>query len=340
MAKQKGNEISAGYFGNPGLKKREREILEDISARSGFIPKNLMGESSWWGSSEIGAFHYTGIFEGKKAVLKVQGVRPNISEIYMIESFARENKSKIIRPPYLYCAFPWDEEKKYEVLILEFIDGPKVIQTPAAEEQIKRFFELYQDYRYHCLRSPWVGKPGGTLSAFIGRRFRRWREASFKIYPRHPLRQEGDAGLIDAAIKKLKTGYKGVEMEFVHGHFSENDLYQAGDQVVILSNLYWSWRQPFCDAVFGYHWFIYHLGSVEGITPTEIERQRKMWLSAIGTLPQAQTKEGKKLLNLALLERAAAGLNLDSLTLDPKKPISAYLVEATRDQLKELLEKD
>ena len=336
MAKQEGNEISAGYFGNPDLKKRGHEILEDVSARSGFIPKKLMRRSSWWGSSEIGAFHYVGIFEGKEAVLKVQGVKPNISEIYMIESFARENKSKIIRPPHLYSAFPWDEERKYEALILEFIDGPKIIQTPATEGQIKRFFELYQDYRCHCLRSPWVGKPEGTLSAAIKERFKRWREASFKIYPHHPLRQESDAGLIDAAIKKLKTEYEKVEPEFMHGHLSENDLYWMGDQVVVLSNLYWSWRQPFYDAVFGYHWFIYHLSSVAGMTAEEIERQRAMWLSEIKALPQAQTKEGKKLLNLALLERAAAGLNLDSLMLNPEEPLSAYLVEATRDQVKEL----
>lgn len=339
MERKKENEISAGYFRSPNLGKKEQEILDDVSARSGFIPKGLLSRSSWWGSSEIGAFHYKGKFKGKEAVLKVQGVKPNISEIYMIESFARENKSKIIRPPYLYFAIPWDEERKYEALILEFIDGPKVIQTPATEEQIKRFFELYQDYRCYCLRSPWVGKSEGTISIAIEKKFKRWREASFKIYPRHPLRKDSDIDLIDAAIKKLKTEYKGVAPEFMHGHLSENDLYRMGDQVVVLSNLYWSWRQPFYDAVFGYHWFIYHLSSVVGMTAEEIERQRAMWLSEIKALPQVQTKEGKKLLNLALLERAAAGLNLDSLMLNPEEPLSDYLVEATRDQVKELLTK-
>ena len=336
MERKKENEISEGYFRNPDLGKKEQEILDDVSARSGFIPKDLLGRSSWWGSSEIGAFHYEGTFEGKEAVLKVQGVKPNISEIYMIKSFARENKSRVIRPPHLYFSLPWNEERKYEALILEFIDGPKVIQTPATEEQIKRFFELYQDYRCYCLHSPWVDEPEGTIPSAIEERFKRWREASFKIYPQHPLRKDSDIDLIDAAIKKLKTDYKGVAPEFMHGHLSENDLYWMGDQVVVLSNLYWSWRQPFYDAVFGYHWFIYHLSSVAGMTAEEIERQRAMWLSEIKALPQAQTKEGKKLLNLALLERAAAGLNLDSLMLNPEEPLSAYLVEATRDQVKEL----
>ena len=89
------------------------------------MPDKLVSRSAWWGSSEIGAFHYAGEFEGKKAVIKIQGVKPSLSEIYMIDSFTQTNESKIIRPPYLYTHLPWDDQKRYEALVLEFIEGQR-----------------------------------------------------------------------------------------------------------------------------------------------------------------------------------------------------------------------
>jgi hypothetical protein len=53
-------------------------------------------------------------------------------------------------------------------------------------------------------------------------------------------------------------------------------------------------------------------------------------------LPQAQG-DNKRLLSLALLERAVAGLNLDVLSINPNKPISKYLFKATRKQIMELI---
>jgi hypothetical protein len=83
---------------------------------------------------------------------------------------------------------------------------------------------------------------------------------------------------------------------------------------------------------------MYHLSSVDKISPKEVEKQRNIWFSVIQALPQVQSLEGKRLLNLALLERATAGLNLDGLSSDPNKPISDYLMETTREQIKKLLE--
>jgi hypothetical protein len=336
MNKIKQNEVSHNYLRGSDLAEREQEVLADASKRIGFVPDKLVGRSSWWGSREIGAFHYAGEFEGKKAVLKIQGVKPTLSEIYMIKSFAKSNKSKVVRPPHLYASLDWDEEKRYEALVLEFIEGDRVIQIPTTASQIQKFFEVYKDYRANCLQAPWVDRPDGTISEGVVKAFARWRETSFKIYPNHPLREDGDGDLIDKAVAVLEKGYKGVEPEFMHGHFSEGDLYKVGDQVVILSNLYWSWRQPLYDAVFGYHWFIYHLNTVERITKEEVESQRKLWLDRIKQFPQAQGSN-RRLLNLALLERAAAGLNLDALSADPNEAITRHLFEATRGQIKELI---
>ena len=90
------------------------------------------------------------------------------------------------------------------------------------------------------------------------------------------------------------------------------------------------------DAVFGMHWFIYHLAEVDDITSKTVEEQRKLWFKKIESLPRVKTH--KKLYKLALLERAAAGLNLDALSVGFNKPISEYLVEATRQQVINLID--
>ena len=109
---RKQNNIASTYFESSDLAEREDSILTDIAGNTGFKPGKLLGRSSFWGSDKIGAFHYVGEFEGKEAVLKVQGIKPTTSEIYMLNSFEQANKSAKLRPPYLYSSIPWNDKKK------------------------------------------------------------------------------------------------------------------------------------------------------------------------------------------------------------------------------------
>lgn len=332
------NKISHQFLQGSDLAQREKEVLEDASRRLGFIPKKLIDRSSWWSSKEIGAFRYEGEFRGKKAALKIQGVKPTTSEIYMIQAFSKANQSKILRPPLLYSYLFWDDKKRYEALVLEYIDGKPIVNNQASESELIEFFALREEYKRNCATVPWIEKPKEPLSGEIRINFNKWRQASFRLYPKHPLRKEEDLRLIDQAVNILSNNYKDVKREFQHGHFGTSDLVKTKDgQVVILSNLYWSWKPPFYDAVFGYHWFIYNLAQVKNPTIELVENQRSLWLSRINSL--AKTNSVKKLLNLALLERATAGLNLDALSVDIKSPIAKHLVEKTRSNLKELIEK-
>ena len=297
-----------------------------------------MDRSTWWNSREIGAFRYEGEFEGKKAVLKIQGVKPITSEIYMIKSFAKANKSKILRPSLLYGYLDWDEKMRYEALVLEFVEGKRIVQNPTNEGEIDEFFKLREEYRGNCVADPWIEKPGSSLSEEAKLNFEKWRQASFRLFPTHPSRKPEDKNLIDSAVKILVKNYGGVVAEFQHGHFSTTDLLKTKKgEVIVLSNLYWSWKPPFYDAVFGYHWYIYNLANLNSVTPALIEQQRNLWMSKINRL--AKTEKDRVLLNLALLERATAGLNLDVLSIDPKNPVAEYLICRTRENIQTFLAK-
>lgn len=331
MAKQ--NEIWKGVFSGVDLKEKIPQIVKELSEKTSFISDKLLSTSSWWSESTgIGAFHFNGMFEGNKAILKIQGVKPITSEVFMINSFAKQNKSKIIRPPYVYASFPWDDKKGYEAFVLEDVGTNLVVSPPTNEESVKKFFEYYKEYRSNCRNNPWLEKSDVQVNEVIKQRFNQWIEASYKVFPNHPLRENGDEKLIRQAVEVLVNNPKWLNLEFAHGHFSARDLFRVDNQIVVLSNLYWSWRTPCYDLVFAHHWFMYDLAGVDGIKPKYVEDQRNIWIKNMEKIAKDKT-----LLKYALLERAAAGLNLDALSIDIKKPISKYLVDRTREITTELI---
>jgi hypothetical protein len=330
------NEVGGKFLEGSDLAKREKEVLQDASKKLNFNPQTLVGRSHWWGSDEIGAFHYQGTYHDKPAILKIQGVKPTTSEIYMIQEFTKMNHSKIVRPPHLYAFLNWDDEHRYEALVLENIEGNRIVNLPTNSHEVNNFFATYEEYRKNCIATPWVTKPEESINQKIETSFKKWSEISQKIYPNHPLRKDSDNELIAQAVSVLIRNYANVDLEFVHGHLSDGDLIQVDNQVVLLSNLYWSWRPPFYDSIFAYHWYRYHLNDLTETTPKIIKSQKKLWKDRIFQLPK--TSKDMALLKLALLERAAAGLNLDSLSAKPDNPITEYLVEDTRQEMKDLLQ--
>lgn len=328
--------VSDAVLTKPDLLEREKEVLNDIQQRVDFVAETRLGDSRYWTRDYAGAIFYRGKYHGKRAVLKIQGTNPGISEIDQIKGFEAQNQSQIIRPPKLYGYLKWDELKRYEALFLEAVEGEKIVGCPTNRGELREFFELYREYWNNCRNRPWLPKPKLTLSEIIEADFANWRKIANKLYPTHPLRKPEDAALIETAVQKLIREYRDYEPQFIHGHFSCNDLLKTENgEVILFSNLFWKYKAPFYNAVFGQHWFRYRLSSIKEITPEEVEVQRELWLNEIWAL--AKNEEDKKLINLALLERAAAGLNLDALSVDQKIPITEYLVEATREEVKELL---
>jgi hypothetical protein len=206
----------------------------------------------------------------------------------------------------------------------------------ATPEQIKYFFEIYREYRNNCVNTPWLEKT--ELPADLSKEVDKGWELGKRIKPNNPFRVESDRELALKAGKVLAGIRGGTELQFLHGHLSVNDLMRQGDEVVVFSNLFWKWRYPFYDAVFGYHWFIYSLNSVGGITPEQIEEQRGWWLEEIYGLATVDDYQSKNLINAALLEMAVAGLLLDSFAyIDANNPVAEYMISSTREQVKKML---
>lgn len=316
---------------------REKDILADIVSRTDFNPQKVIWRSPYWKMERIGAVHYLGTYKNKPAVLKIQGVKPDVSEIYMIKQFTTQNRSKIIKPTKLFTTLPWSESKQYEALIMEHVTGKKVLQNGKLQtrKNISKFFGYYQEYRKNCLpKKPWLPKPA---KVDLDEDLQNLISISKKVYPDNPFRKAEDKKIAAEAVGVLKETYKNIPLEFVHAHFSVEDLVYQDKKVVLFSNLFWKWKYPFCDAIFGYHWFIYTLERVKGIRPTQVEKQREIWLSELFNLPRVRkSSKNLRLAKAALLERAVTGMIIDNFLVDPKRPIAEYLTQSTREQVRKL----
>lgn len=332
-------DLNKAFEGGVDMSQREEETLSQIVGQTQFLPEKVIWRSSYWGTNQVGAVHYLGSFQGQPAVLKIQGVKPETSEIYIIGQFNSQNRSKIIRPPKIFYTIPWSDDAGFEAIIMEHVTGEQVLQSKKLQdkETLKKFFDLYTEYRENCLpQKPWLSKPlnpdpSGEVEKTIA--------ASLKAYSDHPFREEGDKELALGAAQILVKIYKDIDLEFVHGHISTYDLIYQGDQVVLFSNLFWKWKFPFADSLVAYHWSIYELEHVENITPEQVDEQRALWQETLFALPTVkESRENSELLKAALLERAISGLILDSFLVNKDKPIAKYMTDSTREQVQKWMQ--
>jgi len=321
------------YLAGVDLSQRLPTIVETITKQTGFVVDSEIWRSRYYGSEQIGAIHYAGSWRDQPAVLKIQGAKPQISEQHMIAQFAQQNRSRIVRPPKIFWWQAWQESDQYEAFIMEQVDGAKVLQSGQLQtrESIKAFLSCYVEYRVNCLpQQPWTPAPEPT--DFQETLEQAWQLADQR-YPNDSRREVGDWELAQSATAILAKVYDQSSLEFMHGHFSVEDLIRQNEQVVLFSNLYWKWKYPYYDAVFGYHWYMFTLQHVPGITLEQIEQQRQVWMQELLVLPSMSDDTQHKLLNAALLERAIAGLVLDSFLVVPTHPLAPYFTQTQRNEI-------
>lgn len=190
MARQ--NEFTEGFSQNVDLRGREYEIVNQVHHDVNFQPGEIISRSTWWGSERVGAFQCAGTFEGKPAILKVQGAKPSASEIDAVEAVNAAASHAAMRAPYLYTSQRWDSAKGYETLIVERINSDKLIHLPTNKAEVRSFFELYANYSTKLKPTPWIDKPTEPYALTVRHNAKNQASISQENYPDHPLRQPDD----------------------------------------------------------------------------------------------------------------------------------------------------
>ncbi|MFA6603056.1 MAG: hypothetical protein WCT01_04630 [Candidatus Shapirobacteria bacterium] len=304
---------SADYFLAIDLRPREFEILGQL-ATMGFVGQDIIFRSPY-AHGGVGAFHVKGRFRDRPAVVKVQGVKPLISEVKMIKSFAAQNRSSLIRPPQVYFHTPWNHSRAYELIFMESVEGDFIVKEGelASPSSVSRFFELYRDYKKNCLTRPWLS-PASSDS--FTQRHTQW-DQMLQAHSRRGLVEVSDLNLIRRASTILLARYSRTPSEFQQRHLSVNDFKtDTHAKVVIFSNLFWQYTQPLFDLTFAYSWYLL---TIAHFSISEITRQHSLWQSEM--LKVAKELGRVEDYHFALLERSVAQLGLDMLMIPQESDI-------------------
>lgn len=338
------------------LEGRYPQIADTIVKQTGFILEAEIGKSTWWGN-KVGAVMYRGYLpietQAKPAVLKIEAVEmqsDELTEVTMIRKAEKALAGSGIRPPKIYRELPWTTDNGgYSAIFMEAVPtNHPVLPVPGTEQEIAALLTVRERYK-NALQinkvTPWVGldilEGENYVSQFVRTKFEGWKKASKDNFPHHPFRKPTDEALIDRAIKILEKEYEGVSPEFLQGHFSHRDVVTVGNETIMFSNLYWGWRVPFYDAVFPSHWYMYELTNVKDVTIDQINQQREMWNRQYKKMTDTLSPNDKRLFALAQLERLAAGLTIDALSISQNSDnkIATYMVNQTRNELVSTLDK-
>ena len=348
-----GNHISQLGISTSDLEPRLPIILTDVFARleNEFHPnidadgQPIADYSRWWGK-KAGAAHIQGIYRDhgipKPAILRIEGAHIPAPDEWMLphvrNAFTVDGDFVV---PELLWAQPWtDDHDGYSVSVIEAIDDTHPLFTiPPQPLELDHFFTVWRKYRAVIDQEdfqPWIQKPTQSLTTSIQQAFTKWRQRS-EVIADFAHRSE-DAKLIDYALHVLQEGYKDIAPVFMHTHFGKDDIVQKNEKYVFRANLYWDFKAPFYDAVFAYHWAMLELANDVRIPEDELfqkmEEVRQLWRGKMDTL--ATSPEDQKLLKLALLERAAAGL-LQDVSLVYKGERREVATQFERDQIQELV---
>jgi len=304
------NKITEKYFAQDDFSQRETDVLAQVTAETGFIVEREIFRGVIYDKNKVGSLIYKGILNGKPAVLKLQGLKPEIDEGEIARHFTDQNQSKLVRVPVLYAHQPWTEERGYGYLITEYIDAPKIFEMPFANaQQMRDFAHFYQEYRASALTRSWVEPETKDSLAFTVYRVDQWRKISEH---KKRLNLEDYAPYLmryyPLAVKHLPS----IPMVFCHGHLTANDIYHLPDgSFVILSNLYWSYRPQWYDLAFNIWGCLMHIRDTSYTFEQMLEYVEK-WLATYRTIPVVQQdKDFERKIAVLLLERTIGAILVD-----------------------------
>src|SRR3989339_134756 len=336
------NKITEKYFEHTNFSDHEKKVFDEITAKIHFQSEKEIFRGQIYDKDKVGSVIYKGAWQDKPAVLKIQGLQPDVDEIDLFGRFNNQNKSAKIRLPKLYNGSRWNKNDGYGYLLLEYVDAPQIYQPPFAnQEQIKDFCALYQEYKTTCLRAPFVEREPNEHSSlvFTAQRVLYWA----KIAQTKGYLTEVEVKNVEQFLSLAGRHLPSIKMEFMHGHFTYNDIFKLSDQeYVLMSNLFWSYRPEFYDTTFHLWAGIKSLRD-QSVSVEYVIEYLHNWLEEYKKLPIVmQDADFERKFNMMMAERCIGALLVDIQNQhydSERSNFIASLTELFRDLFKHFADK-
>jgi hypothetical protein len=303
------NDITGKYFTQTDFSAREKEVLGQVMAETGFEIEQEIFRGFVYDKNKVGSLIYQGKWRGQSAVLKLQGLKPEIEEWQIMEFFKAQNKSQQVRLPILYAYQPWDAKKGYGYLITEFIDALNIFKMPlASDQEMAKFANFYQEYRTLAITKPWETIALASAQ-FTLVRVNKWLQfcKSKKRLAENQYLPYYEKFLI-LTNKHCPT----IPLVFCHGHLSANDIFCPKDnEYVLTSNLFWAYRLQWYELAFNI-WACLLAVSDLNFSPEQLIAYVNKWLAVYQQIPIVKLDpDFQRKINFLLAERMIGAILAD-----------------------------
>jgi len=244
--------IVDAYFKKHTFADHAQESIDEVTKQLEFRIDRPLFRGMIYDNSRLGSIIYKGRWKGKDAVLKIQGLRLPRDEKDIIDGFLEQNGSARIRMPKIYSHKPWDEERGYGYLLMEYIPDQPLFSLPLpTQEEITTFLSFFTELKTRSITAPWITQTEQEQSStrLIRHRLTQWVAIA---KDRGHFDESALVPRIQTFNEQLEQFPKEIPMAFMHAHMTGREVRQLHDtkQFVVFSNLYWGWRPKWYDCAF------------------------------------------------------------------------------------------
>lgn len=304
------NLITEKYFTQEDFSKQEDRVLAEVTRESGFVVEREIFRGVIFEHSKVGSIIYRGTWQGKPAVLKLQGLKPEMDEGEIVKRFTEQSRSAIVRAPSLYFHQPWSRQRGYGYLITEAIDAPKILTMPfATPEQMVDFARFYQEYRTSALTRPWLKPESLDSHAFTLRRVEHWRKV---CESKQRLAVNDYVPYLERYSPLAAKHLPNIPMVFCHGHLTADDIFKLSNgSYVVAANLFWSYRPQWYDLAFNVWACFLHINDPKYAFKNFLNYVEQ-WLAVYRSIPVVQADpDFDRKITVLLLERTIGAILVD-----------------------------
>lgn len=307
---------------------RAPALLHEVSRRLGFAAHGEIWRGQIYTPAKAGTVIVRGSWRGRRAILKLQGIRPEVEEAELIRRFMAANTSDRVRAPQVFYAEPWDDARGYGVMVMEEVIAPPLYSPPwASPAERAAWCDLFVELYLRGVGAPWFPPDERETSTnrFLKSRLQSWLEIGASAPRERRLADTDQQFLVPAYVAAIDRFGPELPMVFCHGHLGPDDIrVESPGHYALLSNFFWGWRPLWYNPAFNVWIALMALSKEAEPTFEQAERIVAEWLASYCELPAARADHDfEPHFKFMLLERCVGSCLVDLVVAERSSEVEA-----------------
>lgn len=262
-------------------------IIEDACERTRFV---IDEASTGIQRVDDGCYFISGMYENRRAWLKISQTPTPENDPNLIETFNTKNLGSSVRMPKVLFYEPFERPWDFGITVVEDTGGQSLIEEAmATRQQMRTFADFYGDYRARSLMHPAGSLDPGNSVHFVIERLCSLRDACVK--KGFLARETFEPLLLDFigefAIDQLQFIPRVYSIVGLTAEHIKHKMQNGCKRYVIYTNFQWEWQPIWYDLAFNAASVIMKAPE-RRITTEQIMTYIDEWMIVYGAMPMAK----------------------------------------------------